>query len=157
MVSQISFSLSGSTLEVASSKIMYSAFDKRALAIPIFWRCRRRGKHLHFQHQNSVLFPVTVQILKVPLLLQPPLKSGHLHPGSARSRFSRMVPEKRFTCWEPWQCAFSVPPASCCDSLCRPCKYVRLPRHKNALKEKQWWIFHSRKVQLKRQQNLWGL
>ena len=118
---------------------------------------RRRGKHLHFQHQNSVLFPVTVQILKVPLLLQPPLKSGHLHPGQQGADFHGWSRKKGLPAGEPWQCAFSVPPASCCDSLCRPCKYVRLPRHKNALKEKQWWIFHSRKVQLKRQQNLWGL
>ena len=39
IVSQISRSLCGSTLEVASSKIIYCASESSALAIPIFWRC----------------------------------------------------------------------------------------------------------------------
>ena len=64
---------SGSTLEVASSKIMYSAFDKRALAIPIFWRWPPEREAPAFPTSEFSPFPVTVQILKVPLLLQPPL------------------------------------------------------------------------------------
>lgn len=81
------FSLSGSTLEVASSKIMYSDFDKRALAIPIFWRCPPEREAPAFPTSEFSPFPVTVQILKVPLLLQPPLKSGHLHPGQQGADF----------------------------------------------------------------------
>ena len=99
MVSQISFSLSGSTLEVASSKIMYSAFDKRALAIPIFWRWPPEREAPAFPTSEFSPFSSDCTNFKSPASFTASIKVWSSASGSARSRFSRMVPEKRFTCW----------------------------------------------------------
>ena len=98
IVSQISRSLCGSTLEVASSKIIYCASESSALAIPIFWRCPPESAAPAFPTSESSPFGSVFKKLPSPASDNASFNFSSFAFGSASNRFSRMVPENRLTC-----------------------------------------------------------
>ena len=96
---QISCSLSRSTLEVASSNTIYSAWHSRALAIPIF--CRWPPESFWPASPTSVSNPKGCS--NTQSLSQTSSSASQRAcseaSGAARHKFSRRVPLKRLTVW----------------------------------------------------------